>query len=91
MIDHEKLIDICKKSLLKYDESKQLDKMMEECAELIVAIVKNRLNTSLETFNNVKEEMADVYLMIQQLTYIFGNIDDVINRKLKRHEKRLEE
>ena len=40
--------------------------LMEECAELIAALTRN----SLALENNIEEETADVYIMLEQLSLI---------------------
>ena len=65
---------------------------IEELAELIQAIVKKRRwnqddeslrQNSIEIENNLYEEMADVYILLEQLKYLNCMSDDVINRVIK--------
>ena len=59
--------------LKKYGISRQLTKAQEECAELIVAIAKYSEPTDeLGARARVREEMADVAIMLAQLRIIFG-------------------
>lgn len=58
----------------------QKGKTVEECNELIQAI-KN------EDFENTIEEIADVWIMLQQLIYLYGiedNVNEVIEQKIQR-------
>jgi NTP pyrophosphatase (non-canonical NTP hydrolase) len=58
----------------------QKGKTVEECNELIQAI-KN------EDFENIVEEIADVWIMLQQLIYLYGienNVNEVIEQKIQR-------
>ena len=58
----------------------QKGKTVEECNELIQAI-KN------EDFENTIEEIADVWIMLQQLIYLYGiedNVNEVIGQKIQR-------
>lgn len=68
----------------------QLNQVQEECAELIAAINKLRRNKK-GSFSLVEEEVADVCIMIAQCKRIIGAnyIDEIIAKKLKRCEERL--
>lgn len=62
--------DIYAKTIDKWGEKAQFDQAIEECAELI---------TTLQHFSRGKvgrdavvNELADVFLMVGQLTYMFG-------------------
>lgn len=57
-------------------------KTIEECNELIQAIKNN-------DEENIKEEMADVLIMIFQLIYLMGvDLEEIISFKLARTIKR---
>lgn len=61
---------------------------MEELAELQQAISHDIRGRK----HNVAEEMADVYIVLSQLQYIYDNgieVQDWIDRKVKRLEDRL--
>lgn len=73
----------------------QIVKAMEEMAELIQALSRRLLcmylnapggNAALE---NVREEMADVNIMLNQLELIFGDTTEEEIRKLLRLEARI--
>lgn len=73
----------------------QIVKAMEEMAELIQALSRRLLcmylnapggNAALE---NVREEMADVSIMLAQLELIFGDTTEEEIRKLLRLEARI--
>ena len=60
----EELTEIQKKQIkimVHYGEDQQLEKLVEECAELIKAIMKSKTID-----DNVVEEMADVKNLLQQ-------------------------
>jgi NTP pyrophosphatase (non-canonical NTP hydrolase) len=62
--------EIYAKSIDKWGEKAQYDQAIEECAELIAALQHYaRGKVSKE---EVVHEIADVFLMVGQLTYIFG-------------------
>ena len=77
----------------KWGEEAQYNQMVEECAELIVAINKykrfldgERKQTEEEVMFNLLEEIADVKICIQQLEYIIGKdkIDEVYKLKMQK-------
>lgn len=77
----------------------QLDITLEECAELIQAIIKYRRSHDKYDIEVVKEhlaeEVADVEIMIEQLRVSFGNEFDKLvaiykAQKLNRLRKRLD-
>ncbi len=71
-----------------YGEDRQLEKLVEECAELIKAIMKSKTID-----DNVVEEMADVKNLLQQfeLTQIclIDTIESVIESKVDRELERI--
>lgn len=82
---------ILKKAIETYGTDMQLNVAVEEFAELTKEICKHkRGNDNTEA---IVEEMADCYIMLEQMTMIFGLgstvIADAINNKVKRLKKRL--
>ena len=80
-------------SVEKWGEESQFNQMMEECAELIVAINKykrfndgERKQTEQQVMFNLFEEIADVKICIEQLEYILGKekIDEVYKQKMQK-------
>ena len=79
-------------------QEKQLMICVEEMAELMQAISKiKRVDTADDEAMNgciykIIEEMADVYIMLEQMQYLFGinhrTIEQFINDKLIRQEQR---
>lgn len=85
-------------------QSRQLS---EECAELIVAVNKYYRKCDKPTFtprehldiqhcvSNIAEEIADVTIMLEQMKYLLGitknDVDKIIDRKLNRQLKRIDE
>ena len=76
-----------------YGLTSQADITIEECGELIQAICKLRRGWSEERYNNVREEVADVLIMVQQLRVILGSkyIDKIVEEKLDRQLERIAE
>lgn len=83
----------------KFDD--QVDVLIEEMSELAKALLKNRrakkgYTQEKETSKNVREELADVEIMLQQIIYLTESdeivlkiINEKLNRQLERikHEK----
>lgn len=81
------------KAIETYGKDMQLTVAIEEFSELIKEICKNKRGR--DNLNNIIEEMADCYIMLEQLTIIFGikykDINDVIDEKLARLENMIAE
>ena len=88
------------KAINTYGVGNQIIKTVEELSELSQALCKSliRLNytkekISLESVDNIFEEMADVEIMLEQCKMIFykseDKINDYKNKKIKRLERRL--
>lgn len=56
-----------------YGKEHQTIKTMEELAELIQALAR-------EDVENIKEELADVMVMLEQIKYLYGFSEIEINR-----------
>ena len=59
-----------------YGMESQLGIIQEECAELIVAVSKFRRSKNIQTTHNLVEEMADVYIMLNQILYLLNKGSD---------------
>lgn len=71
----------------KFGEARQLNKLQEECGELVTAISKFRENPTRGNYNNVIEESVDVDIVLSQLkNYSFpkGDVNIWEKRKLYR-------
>ena len=83
-VDTEK----CKAIIKHYGHTNQFNKAVEELSELIRAIVR-------DDKDNLIEEMADVYIMLEQLKIMCGIcdglVDYVIDEKLCRTFERMNE
>ena len=88
------------KAINTYGVENQLIKTVEELSELSQALCKSliRLNytkekISLESVNNIFEEMADVEIMLEQCKIMFQcdkEVNEWKHKKIKRLERRLE-
>lgn len=93
-------IDTLKRAINTNGITTQEDVAIEEMSELVKAILKRRraikkqatADKIRETENNIREEIADVIIMIQQLILIYDSDGDIqmnIDSKIKRLKKRL--
>lgn len=82
--------DICRKAVMKYGISSQVDMAHEEMGELSVAL--NHFKRGRGTMDEVITEIADVAIMTYQLALIFGEAKTKaeIERKLMRLKNRME-
>ena len=80
--------DILNKAIETYGEHSQIDKAIEEMAELTKALLKLRYcEKDFErqiVQDAVSEEMADVEIMLTQLHMIFGNTKKVEEYQIKK-------
>lgn len=84
-----------------YGKQPQVDIAIEEMSELTKALLKERRALRQvdpaarnQAIMNIADEMADVIIMLTQLTILFENradVQEIINRKLMRQEERLKE
>lgn len=58
-----------------YGKEHQTIKAMEELAELIQALAKGDIE-------NIKEEIADVRVMLEQIEYLYGISEDAITLRM---------
>ena len=92
-----------KQSIIKIAETYGFDaqsrQLIEEMAELTQAINKawrmgNDFDNLLVLKRNIKEEIADVYIMLEQMKYLLNiyedDIETIINRKILRQLERIE-
>ena len=91
--------NIYQDSIDKWGETAQLDQMIEEMAELTLAIskYKRQFNDSLLDYQkvgvmeNLYTEIADVKLMIEEMEYMFGknNVQNAYEKQLKKFKMEL--
>ncbi len=85
-----KLNELMCKAILTWGEESQIKMAVEECAELLVAIMHRSRNRV--TNKAVVEELVDVSLMVEQLRMIYdkdGDFETIRTQKLERLEKLL--
>lgn len=83
-----------KRSIFKYAINKwgivnQVFMVMEECGELLNVLAKARRNRASK--DEIITELADVSIMVEQMAFIYGEKDFLIekDRKLQRLKERL--
>ena len=90
--------DILNLDINTHGISTQEDMMIEECSELTKALLKLRRyhNSSLyvkrekdDLIKAIKEEIADVQIMLDQMKLIYGSTEKEEEYKIRRLEKRL--
>lgn len=87
----KELIYILQKAISTFGKRSQVDMAIEEMSELTKALLKERRGD--RTQDNVIEEIADVYIMLAQLTMMFDKNNEVqaqIEYKIKRLAKLLD-
>lgn len=88
-----------KRAVEKWGAEGQLDQLIEEMAELTIAINKVKRAEKFiaqkkeGVMENFYEELADVKLCLEQMEYMFGkeNIDNMLEIKLQKFLKQLNE
>lgn len=80
---------ITEKAVETFGRESQIEMAIEECAELIDALCKLRRNRVFA--DAVVTEIADVQIMCEQLSYMFGEqtVAYERKRKIERLQKRL--
>lgn len=76
-----------------YGSPTQREQLIEECSELILAAQKCKRYGTRETFDNFCGELADVYIMVQQMMHLISPeiIGEIIDKKLDRQMQRIED
>ncbi len=75
-----------------YGFTSQANMLIEESAEFTQALCKLRRSNS-QAYENLKEELADILVVAEQLRYLMGadEIDRIMRQKIDRQLKRIEE
>ena len=76
-----------------YGPVQQKEQLIEECSELILASLKCKRDGTRAAFDNFCEEVADVYIMVQQMMYLISPevIGEIIDKKLDRQIQRIKD
>ena len=91
--DSEK--EVLTKALDKFGESAQVDKTIEEMAELTKALLKYRYKNNYSNLKDVQEEISDLIIMANQMYLMFelntlNNEFECIDYHIQRKMERLE-
>lgn len=83
-----------KKIAIHYGYDRQSIKLIEEMAELQQAICKHRESTDKDkTLENIKSEIADVYVVFEQVKYLLNikdeDIEEIKDYKINRQLLRM--
>lgn len=80
-------------ALKKFGVDAQDDIAIEEMSELTKAIIKNRRYRDFNTMENLYEELADVYIVLEQVLMSLDKdrVQNYVNSKLERLSERLGE
>lgn len=94
MLTVDREIKINRKALDTWGDERQIDKMIEEMAELTVALAHwrepgARGETTEVRLDHVREEMADVQIMLNQMQLLFGSCREWQEKKLHKLARRL--
>lgn len=74
--------EIYKLALDKWGIEAQIGMLAEECGELLSAV--NKFNRSRCSRDDVLTELADVSIMVEQLSLIYGGYDKFLEEKDKK-------
>ncbi len=83
--------ELYQQTLVLWGEQAQYDQAAEECAELIAALMhyrRDKVNSQ-----QVIDELADVTLMVGQLTWMFGEqqVAEAVTRKRQKLDKLMQQ
>lgn len=85
---------IIERAVNTFGPEKQFNKCMEECAELIQALAKAQGADNSDEYNacgnHVREEIADVQIMLEQMRLICGGTEEWEHVKLKRLKEKMD-
>jgi NTP pyrophosphatase (non-canonical NTP hydrolase) len=86
--------EILQEAIKKYGVNNQCDVCIEEMSELTKELLKLRRESTQAGFQkrreNIKEEIADVQIMLDQMRIIFGDTSEQEEFKVNRLKERLE-
>lgn len=82
MLTNEQLLKLYK-CMPEYDPDRQILKVIEELSELIQAITKYNIEYSNQWYLNIIEEVADVYIVLEELMVLSGIENDVIKEQIQ--------
>lgn len=81
--------EIYQAAISAYGRQAQTLMMVEEASELIKAIMKLQRTVNDTNIENIREEMADTEIMLEQMKLMFGGIEAIKQQKIERLKERL--
>ena len=87
-LTQEREAAILERAISKFGTGAQILKAVEELGELSVELARD-LN-GLGRTEAIREEMADAFIMLNQLELIFGDVTEIEIAKLERLERMIE-
>jgi phosphoribosyl-ATP pyrophosphohydrolase len=81
--------DVLIEALVTFGYRKQLDKVIEETIEFLLALKK--FDDSKESLNNLIDEIADIKIVIASVDIIFINYNRLINERIDYKINRLKD
>jgi len=86
----ENQLQILRDNISKHGTTKVRLKMIEESSELIKAIAKSEIGNNIIAIENIIDEIADNYVVLEQMKMMYGEkyIQDRIDFKIDRLDKR---
>lgn len=85
--------EVLKKAIATWGKEAQTFCFIEECGELLQALSKYRRSNTPETLDHLHEEIADVFIMLTQLSMMYDSpaIQEYIDSKVIALETKLSE
>ena len=75
----KEVTDAIEQSIEHYGREHRIDQCIEECSELIQALLKNRrFPECAEHYSNVLEEIADVTIMVESMRRLFDSDTEAV-------------
>ena len=71
--------DLLDQTIAQFGRDQQILKTLEEFSELQKAIIKFELPTNKGSLLDIKQELADVEIMLKQIKKIFGISEEILN------------
>jgi hypothetical protein len=87
MTDIKQYDDVFRKALETWGGESQENMAIEECSEFIKAICKYRRNAGHKEVDDIIDEIADVTIMMRQMTIAIG--EEAVEIKIKEKVNRL--
>lgn len=81
----EREVAILEGAIAKFGGDTQIAKAIEELSELTTELARDLIG--LERMDAIREELADAFIMLNQLELIFGDVTEIEIAKLERLER----